>query len=73
MAKVRKFTCGKCQATYDKRQHLYRYWLKCVKSVIYSCESGRKEFNRKNNLDQHRRTCEVAKAQAPNKTCFKCG
>ena len=47
--------------------------MKCVKLVIYSCESCRKEFNRKDNLDQHRKTCKVAKAQVPNKTCFKCG
>ena len=73
MIKVRKFACSECQASYDKRQHLYRHWLKCVKSVIYSCESCRKEFNRKDNLDRRRKTCKVAKAQVPNKTCFKSG
>ena len=30
--------------------------LKYVKSVIYSCESCRKEFDKKDNLDQHRKS-----------------
>ena len=73
MVKVKKFTCSKCQASYDKRQHLYCHRLKCVKSVVYICESCRKEFNRKNTFDWHRKTCKFAKAQLLNKTCFKCG
>ena len=50
MVKGRKFTCSECQASYDKGQHLYCHQLKCVKSVIYSCEICGKEFNRKDNL-----------------------
>ena len=53
MAKLRKYTCPKCEEGFVYRQHLYRHKLSCILGEKYRCIYCGLEFKRQDTLKKH--------------------